>query len=72
VTKIIGTYLIGRWQQRIQAIAQGQEMTVIVPNTQWMKAQKDGFTQGVGFAKASTIFLCEQGLERILSIPLIL
>jgi hypothetical protein len=64
-------YLIGRWQQRIQAIAQGQVMTGIVPKTQWRKARKDGFTQGLGFAKVPPFF-CEQGLEMTLYIPLIL
>jgi hypothetical protein len=38
-------------------------MTGIVPKTQWMKAQKDGLTQGLGFANVSPFFLCEQGLE---------
>ena len=37
-----------------------------------LKARKDGFTQGLGFAKVSPFFLCSQGLEMILYIPLIL
>ena len=31
-----------------------------------LKARTDGFQQGLGFAKVSPFFLCEQGLERIL------
>jgi hypothetical protein len=42
------------------------------PRTLALKAQKDEFTQGLGFAKVSPFFLCEQGLEMTLYIPLIL
>ena len=42
------------------------------PRTLALKDRKDGFTEVLGFAKVSTIFLCEQGLEMILYIPLIL
>ena len=34
------------------------------------QARTDGFTQGLDFAKVSPFFLCEQGLEMILWIPL--
>ena len=37
-----------------------------------LKRSKVGFTQGLGFATVSPFFLCEQGLEMILYIPLIL
>jgi hypothetical protein len=37
-----------------------------------LKARKDGFTQGLDVAKVSPFILCEQGLEMILYIPLIL
>jgi len=47
-------------------------MTGIVPKNQWTKALIDGFRQGLGFAKVPPFFPCEQGLEMILYIPLIL
>ena len=42
------------------------------PGTLALKDRKDGFTQWLGFAKVSPFILCEQGLEMILYIPLIL
>jgi hypothetical protein len=42
------------------------------PRTLALKDRIDGFTEVLGFAKVSPYFLCKQGLEMILSIPLIL
>ena len=42
------------------------------PGTLALKDRKDGFTQWLGFAKVFPFILCEQGLEMILYIPLIL
>ena len=36
------------------------------PGTLALKDRTDGFTQGLGLAKVSPFYLCEQGLEMIL------